>query len=80
MLNGTKINFRNTGVIYDKNSKQMEINHIEYFIGNEAIGSYDMGRGWGWSPTSEEHSRFEEINLLYCKTWKDERKAIGMGN
>jgi hypothetical protein len=79
MLNGTKINLKNTGVIYDKNSKQMEINHVEFFIGRECIGWYDMGRGWGFQFSNEERSRFQEINSIYTKAWKDERKAMGMG-
>jgi hypothetical protein len=57
----------------------MEINHIEYFIGNVNIGSYDMGRGWGFSFSNEELARFQEINKIYTTTYADERKAMGMG-
>jgi hypothetical protein len=80
LLNGTKIKLKHHGVIYDTKSKMMAINHVEFFIGGERIGSYDLRSGWHQEFTKEELSRQSEINWLYYNTWTAETKQMGMEN
>jgi hypothetical protein len=80
MLNGAKINLKNAGIMYDAKSKMMEINHVEFFVGGENIGFYDIGRGWGFQPTEAEQSRYGEMNRLYYEVWTAETRKIEMEN
>jgi len=80
MLNGTRVEIKNPGVMYDSKNKMMEIHLLPIFAGGEAIGSYSITYGWNWSQTKEEHSRRNEIHSLYYDTWKAETAKMKAEN